>query len=135
MNNVPDWAAQIVSPLDQKLGFVLEYLSPERVVGSIPVEGNQQPFGALHGGATAVLIETLGSMGALAHGRASELVGVGVDLNVTHLRAARAGRVRGTATAAYLGRSTATYTVEVAGDDGRLTAVGRLTCRWVPEQR
>lgn len=135
MNSVPEWALQIVSPLDQKLGFVLEHLSAERVVGSIPVDGNQQPFGLLHGGATAALIETLGSMGALAHGRASGLVGIGLDLNVTHLRAAGAGRIWGTATAAHLGRGTATYTVEVVGDDGRLTAVGRLTCRLVPGRR
>ncbi|HMS38559.1 MAG TPA: PaaI family thioesterase, partial [Arachnia sp.] len=115
MNSVPDWATDIVSPLDRRLGFVMTELSPERVVGSIPVEGNQQPFGLLHGGATGVLVETLASMGAMAHGHPGR-AGVGVDLNVTHLRSARSGRVTGTARALHLGRSVAAYQVEVVDD-------------------
>ena len=130
MNSVPAWATDVLSPLDRKLGFVMTELSPERVVGSIPVEGNQQPFGLLHGGATGVLVETLASMGAMAHGYPGR-AGVGVDLNVTHLRSAREGRVTGTATALHLGRSVAAYQVEVVDDDGNLTAVGRLTCQMI----
>lgn len=130
MNSVPDWATDIVSPLDRRLGFVMTELSPERVVGSIPVEGNQQPFGLLHGGATGVLVETLASMGAMAHGYPGR-AGVGVDLNVTHLRSARSGRVTGTARALHLGRSVAAYQVEVVDDEGNLTAVGRLTCQMI----
>ena len=130
MNSVPDWAKDVLSPLDRKLGFVMTELSPERVVGSIPVEGNQQPFGLLHGGATGVLVETLASMGAMAHGYPGR-AGVGVDLNVTHLRSAREGRVTGTATALHLGRSVAAYQVEVVDDDGNVTAVGRLTCQMI----
>ena len=130
MNSVPAWAKDVLSPLDRKLGFVMTELSPERVVGSIPVEGNQQPFGLLHGGATGVLVETLASMGAMAHGYPGR-AGVGVDLNVTHLRSAREGRVTGTATALHLGRSVAAYQVEVVDDDGNVTAVGRLTCQMI----
>lgn len=133
MNNLPTWAVDVVSPLDQKLGLDLTELTPGRVVGSIPVEGNQQPFGLLHGGATATLIETLGSMGAMAHGY-PERAGVGVDLNVTHLKAARGGRVTGTATALHLGGSVATYLVEVRDDAGNLTASGRLTCQMISLQ-
>lgn len=129
MNSVPAWATDVLSPLDRKLGFVMT-VSPERVVGSIPVEGNQQPFGLLHGGATGVLVETLASMGAMAHGYPGR-AGVGVDLNVTHLRSAREGRVTGTATALHLGRSVAAYQVEVVDDDGNVTAVGRLTCQMI----
>ena len=130
MNSVPAWAKDVLSPLDRKLGFVMTELGPERVVGSIPVEGNQQPFGLLHGGATGVLVETLASMGAMAHGYPGR-AGVGVDLNVTHLRSAREGRVTGTATALHLGRSVAAYQVEVVDDDGNVTAVGRLTCQMI----
>ncbi|HJE51429.1 MAG TPA: PaaI family thioesterase, partial [Tessaracoccus flavescens] len=96
MNSIPEWADTIVSPLDEKLGLTITELTAERVVGSIPVDGNQQPFGLLHGGASGVVVETLASMGALAHGY-PDRVGVGVDLNVTHVRAVRAGRVTGTA--------------------------------------
>ncbi len=130
MNSVPAWAQDILSPLDRKLGLVMTELSPERVVGSIPVDGNQQPFGLLHGGASGVLVETLASMGAMAHGYPGR-AGVGVDLNVTHVRAVRAGRVTGTATAIHLGRSVATYQVEIVDDQGNVSAVGRLTCHMI----
>ena len=134
MNNLPDWLEGVVSPLDRKLGLELTELSPERVVGSIPISGNEQPFGLLHGGASATLVETLGSMGAMAHGY-PERVGVGVDLSVTHLRAARGTRVTGTATALHLGGSVVTYQVEVHDDEGRLTASGRLTCHMISPRR
>ncbi|OCL31708.1 aromatic compound degradation protein PaaI [Tessaracoccus lapidicaptus] len=131
MNATPDWLRDVHSPLDDRLGVVITELSPERVVGSMPVDGNQQPFGLLHGGASGVLVETLASMGAMAHGY-PDRVGVGVDLNVTHVRAARAGHVTGTATAIHLGRSIATYRVDIVDDKGRLTATGRLTCHMIP---
>lgn len=134
MSSVPPWLADVTSPLDDKLGVEITELTPERVVGSMPVEGNQQPFGLLHGGASGVLVETLASMGAMAHGY-PDRVGVGVDLNVTHVRAARTGRVTGTATAIHLGRSIATYRVDIVDDEGRLTATGRLTCHMISPPR
>ncbi|WP_040284559.1 PaaI family thioesterase [Tessaracoccus massiliensis] len=130
MNALPSWLADQVSPLDNKLGLEIMELSAERVVGSIPVEGNQQPFGLLHGGASGVLVETLASMGAMAHGW-PDRVGVGVDLNVTHLRSATQGRVTGTATAVHLGRTIVNYAVEIVDDEGRVTATGRLTCHMI----
>lgn len=130
MNLIPDWARDVVSPLDDKLGLVLTELTAERVVGSIPVEGNQQPFRLLHGGASAVVIETLASMGAMVHGW-PDRVGVGVDLNVTHLRPATSGRVTGTATALHLGRNVVAYQVEITDERGRMTATGRLTCQMI----
>lgn len=130
MNALPSWLADQVSPLDNKLGLEITELSAERVVGSIPVEGNQQPFGLLHGGASGVLVETLASMGAMAHGW-PDRVGVGVDLNVTHLRSATQGRVTGTATAVHLGRTIVNYAVEIVDDKGRVTATGRLTCHMI----
>ena len=134
MSSVPPWLADVTSPLDDKLGVEITELTPERVVGSMPVEGNLQPFGLLHGGASGVLVETLASMGAMAHGY-PDRVGVGVDLNVTHVRAARTGRVTGTATAIHLGRSIATYRVDIVDDEGRLTATGRLTCHMISPPR
>ncbi len=130
---LPDWLHTLDFPLDQKMGFEMHELTAEKVVGSIPVEGNTQPFGLLHGGASAVLVETLASMGAVMHGRPMKHVPVGVDLNVTHIRSARQGRVTGTATALHLGRRTAIYEVEIVDDAGRRTAIGRLTCHMLPE--
>lgn len=118
------------------MGFEMHELTAEKVVGSIPVEGNTQPFGVLHGGASAVLLETLASMGALMHGQPENKVAVGVDLNITHIRSATRGRVTGTATALHLGRRTAIYQVEIVDDEGRRTAIGRLTCQLIqrPDQ-
>ena len=131
MNQVPAWAGSIVSPLDQKLGLEITEMSPQRVVASMPVAGNEQPLGLLHGGASAAMVETLGSFAAMAYGW-PDRAGVGVDLNVTHLRSARSGRVTGTATAVHLGRTVVTYQVDIVDDEGRQTATGRLTCQMVP---
>ncbi|RMB60270.1 PaaI family thioesterase [Tessaracoccus antarcticus] len=128
---LPDWLQDLEFPLDSKMGFVMHELTAERVVGSIPVEGNTQPFGILHGGASAVLLESLASMGAVAHGRPQGKVAVGVDLNITHIRSATRGRVTGVATALHLGRRTAIYEVEITDDEGRRTAIGRLTCQMI----
>ena len=130
MNDMPEWAVDLVSPLDRKLGLVITEMSAERNVGSMPVEGNEQPLGLLHGGASTVMVETLGSFAAMAHGW-PERAGVGVDLNITHLRSARSGRVTGTATAVHLGRNVVTYQVDIVDDAGRLTATGRLTCQMI----
>lgn len=109
------------------LGIEITEVSPERVVGTMPVEGNTQPYGLLHGGATAALAETLGSFGAMAHALPDKIA-VGVDLNITHLRAATRGNVRGVATAAHLGATVATYQIDVTDDEDRLVATARLTC-------
>ena len=130
MNSVPEWAEASVSPLDRKLGLEITEMTPQRVVGSMPVDGNQQPFGLLHGGASAVMVETLGSFGCMAHGW-PDRAGVGVDLNITHLRSARSGRVTGTATAVHLGRNVVTYQVDIVDEEGHLTATGRLTCQMI----
>lgn len=131
MSHIPEWAEALDCPLDSRLGIELATITPDKVVGSMPVEGNQQPYGRLHGGATGALVETTASMGAIAHARAIGKTAVGVDLHVTHLEAARSGRVTATATAVRKGRTVAVYSVEVRSDDGQLTAVGQLTCQLI----
>lgn len=129
---IPEWARSISSELHERMGITVTEISADRVVGTMPVEGNRQPMGLLHGGASAVLVEGLASLGALAHGHGRGLAGVGVDLNLTHLRAARSGLVTGVATPLHLGGRVAIYEVELTDDSGRRTAVGRLTCQLVP---
>ncbi|MEV6794706.1 hotdog fold thioesterase [Streptomyces sp. NPDC051320] len=99
----------------------------DRVVGTMPVEGNTQPYGLLHGGASAVLAETLGSVGAMLHGGPSKLA-VGVDLNCTHHRGARSGLVTGVATPVHRGRTTATYEIVITDDQDKRVCTARLTC-------
>lgn len=113
--------------LAARLGIDITELTPERVVGTMPVEGNTQPYGVLHGGASAALAETLASVGAGLHS-APERLPVGVDLNITHHRAAREGLVTGTATPLHNGRTTATWAVSLHDEQGRLLASARLTC-------
>ncbi|WP_428834591.1 PaaI family thioesterase [Nonomuraea maheshkhaliensis] len=107
----------------------IEFLEagPERVVGRMPVEGNTQPYGLLHGGASAVLAETLGSVGAAVHA-GPDRIAVGIELNATHHRSATSGHVTGIATRLHGGRSLATYDIEISDDQGRRVCTARLTC-------
>ena len=108
------------------MGIVVTEASPERIVATMPVKGNTQPYGVLHGGATAALCETLASMGtAIVVG--PEALVVGIELNVNHIRAVREGHVTATGTPLHVGRSTAVWDMRVHDDDGRLVAVSRLT--------
>jgi uncharacterized protein (TIGR00369 family) len=100
---------------------------PERLVGTMPVAGNTQPYGLLHGGASVVLAETLGSLGAQLHAGPGR-VAVGLDINATHHRAARAGVVTGTATLLSAGRTLVSYDVVVTDDSGRRVCTSRITC-------
>ncbi len=107
----------------------IEYveLTPERLVARMPVRGNTQPYGLLHGGASAVLAETLGSIGAqLVAGPGR--VAVGIDLNATHHRAARDGFVTGVATPVSVGRTLACFEVVITDEGGARICTSRLTC-------
>lgn len=110
-----------------RMGIEIREAAAERVVGTMPVEGNTQPYGLLHGGASAVLAETLGSVGAMLHGGPSRLA-VGVDLNCTHHRGLRSGLVTGVATPVHRGRSTATYEIVITDEQERRVCTARLTC-------
>ena len=82
---LPDWFSTATSALDEKLGLEVLELTPERIVGRMPVAGNTQPMGLWHGGASCVLAETLASLGAMAHALPDRLA-FGVDINATHHR-------------------------------------------------
>ena len=108
-------------------GSHLTEVTAQRVVGRMPVAGNTQPFGLLHGGASVVLAESLGSVAAMMHAGEGKIA-VGIEINATHHRAARAGFVTGTATALSLGRTLATYDVVIVDDDGNRVCTSRITC-------
>ncbi|MFI1887569.1 PaaI family thioesterase [Streptomyces jumonjinensis] len=113
--------------LGERMGVRILEASAERVVGAMPVEGNTQPYGLLHGGASAVLAETLGSIGSMLHGGAARIA-VGVDLNCTHHRGVRSGVVTGVATPVHRGRSTATYEIVITDEQEKRVCTARLTC-------
>ncbi|WP_432249841.1 PaaI family thioesterase [Streptomyces sanyensis] len=113
--------------LGERMGVRIVEAAADRVVGTMPVEGNTQPYGLLHGGASAVLAETLGSVGSMLHGGPSKIA-VGVDLNCTHHRGLRSGTVTGVATPVHRGRSTATYEIVISDEQDRRVCTARLTC-------
>jgi 1,4-dihydroxy-2-naphthoyl-CoA hydrolase len=115
--------------LGERMGIEIIEASPDRVVGTMPVEGNTQPYGLLHGGASCVLAETLGSVGAVLHGQTVDRpFAVGVDINATHHKGARSGRVTGVATPVHRGRTMATYEIVISDDHGDRICTARLTC-------
>jgi 1,4-dihydroxy-2-naphthoyl-CoA hydrolase len=115
--------------IDERLGITITESSPERVVGTMPVEGNTQPYGLLHGGASCVLAETLGSVGAALHGATVDRpFAVGVDINATHHKAVRHGMVTGVATPLHRGRTMVTYEIVITDEDGGRVCTARITC-------
>lgn len=116
----------------QALGIVFTHIGHDTLRATMPVDARtHQPYGLLHGGASALLAETLGStagMLTLAEGQAC----VGVEINANHLRAVRSGKVTGTARPLHLGRSTQVWEIHIHDDDGRLVCVSRLTLAVVP---
>ncbi|WP_066588174.1 hotdog fold thioesterase [Cellulomonas timonensis] len=113
--------------LIDRMGITILEVAPERAVGTMPVEGNTQPYGLLHGGASAVLAETLGSLAAAAHAGEGRIA-VGIELNATHHRGATSGTVTGTARALHLGSRVATYEIVVEDSESRRVCTARLTC-------
>jgi uncharacterized protein (TIGR00369 family) len=111
----------------QRMGIEITEASRERIVATMPVEGNTQPYGLLHGGASVVLAETLGSVGSAIHAGPERIV-VGTDINATHHRAARSGLVTGVATPISLGRTLCSWDVVVSDEDGRRVCTSRITC-------
>lgn len=114
--------------LNEKMGIELVEISADRVVATMPVAGNTQPYGLLHGGASVVLAETLGSIGSGIHAFGMGKISVGVDINATHHRSATSGTVTGVATAVHLGRTTASYEIVITDERGKRVCTSRITC-------
>ena len=113
--------------LADRMGISIVEASAERVVGTMPVAGNTQPYGLLHGGASCVLAETLGSLGSALHA-GQDRVTVGIEISATHHRAASSGQVTGVATRLHGGRTVATYEIVISDGGGRRVCTSRLTC-------
>jgi uncharacterized protein (TIGR00369 family) len=116
-----------------KMGIEIIEASPQRLVATMPVEGNTQPFGLLHGGASVVLAETLGSIGTALHAGPTRM-SVGVDINATHHKSATSGVVTAVATALSLGKTLCSYDVVITNDKGERTCTARITCLILAER-
>ncbi len=112
----------------EHLDIVFLEVSEQQLVAKMPVDHRtQQPMGLLHGGASAVLAETLGSVGSLCYIDSSTHAPVGLEINCNHLHSARNGFVTGTATPLHLGKKTHVWDIKIVNQEGKLVCVSRLT--------
>ncbi|MEO9324615.1 hotdog fold thioesterase [Nocardioides sp. C4-1] len=128
-------AAMPMGPLNTKMGIELLEVTADRITATMPVEGNQQPYGLLHGGASVVLAESLGSIGSAIHGQPMGKIAVGVDINATHHRSATSGLVTGVATPVHLGRQSACFEVVISDERGKRVCTARITCALIDSTR
>ena len=113
--------------LTERMDIAITSASKKEIVGTMPVAGNTQLYGLLHGGASVVLAETLGSLMAALHAGPDKQV-VGVDINATHHRSAKQGLVTGTCRALHAGRTLVVSEIVITDEDGRRVCTSRITC-------
>jgi 1,4-dihydroxy-2-naphthoyl-CoA hydrolase len=117
------------------IGIEFVELTAEKVIATMPVDHRtKQPFGLLHGGASAALAETVASIGAFLNIDGEKQAAVGVELNVNHLRAKTEGIVTATATPLHRGRRTHVWEIRIEDEESRLIAVSRLTLAFVDQR-
>jgi len=112
--------------LAERMGIELVELSAERAVATMPVAGNTQPIGLLHGGAHVVLAESLGSFAANVHAHPWGFA-VGIELNASHHSSITDGVVTGTCRAVKLGKTLTTHEIQMTDEQGRLLSTVRIT--------
>ncbi|WP_104180700.1 hotdog fold thioesterase [Arthrobacter sp. B0490] len=117
----------VLGELDEKMGVAIVEQSVERVVATMPVAGNRQSFGLLHGGASLAVGEAVGSWAAVIHASTLGKTAVGVDVSATHHKGARAGTVTITATPIHLGRTLTTHEVLLTDEAGQRLCTLRIT--------
>ena len=113
--------------LDEKMSVKIVEESVQRVVATMPVEGNRQSFGLLHGGASLAVGEAVGSWAAVIHASTMGKTAVGVDVSATHHRSAREGQITITATPIHLGGTLTTHEVLITNDAGQRLCTMRIT--------
>lgn len=119
--------------INSLLDIRIEAYGEDWLSASMPVdERTHQPYGILHGGASVVLAETVGSIASYQCIDTSRFYCVGLDINANHLRAVRSGRVTAVAKAVHLGRTTHVWDIRLQDDAGNQTCISRLTMAIVP---
>jgi 1,4-dihydroxy-2-naphthoyl-CoA hydrolase len=127
-NQIAAIKAQLDRGMATTIGIELTTLTPDKVVATMPVDHRtQQPFGLLHGGASAALAETVASLGAFLNIDPEKQAAVGLELNANHLRAKRDGIVTATATPIHRGRRTHVWEIRIEDESNRLVCVSRCT--------
>jgi len=112
--------------LAEKMGIEFLELSAEKSIATMPVEGNRQVIGLLHGGAHVVLAESLGSISSAIHAGPGRIA-VGIEINATHSKSATEGTVTATCEALVLGRTLATHQITIRDAEGNRLSTVRMT--------
>lgn len=116
----------------ETLGIRFTEIGDDWLRGTMPVDHRtHQPYGLLHGGASVVLAETLGSSAAMLSLDPSE-VAVGLDINANHIRGVRSGIVTGTAHMVHIGRTTQVWEIRIEAETGELVCISRITMAVIP---
>lgn len=118
---------QSLGEIADAMGILLIEATAQRTSATMPVPGNRQRMGILHGGASALLAETVGSVAASVHAGEGRFI-VGLELNITHHRSATDGVITAVATPLSLGNTIASYAIELTNEQGQRIATARLTC-------
>jgi uncharacterized protein (TIGR00369 family) len=125
--------AQRQGTIGELLDIRFETAGEDFITASMVVDARtHQPFGLLHGGASVVLAETLGSMASMLCVDANRYYCVGLEVNANHLRAVRSGRVTATARPVHIGRSTHVWDIRLVDDQGKPSCISRLTVAVMP---
>ena len=124
------WSANTMM---ETLGIHMTAIGDDWLQGTMPVDHRtHQPYGLLHGGASVVLAETLGSTAAMLTLDPEKELVVGLDINANHIRGVRSGTVTGTAKALHVGRSTQVWEIRIENEEGALVCISRITMAVVP---
>ncbi|MBB6188256.1 hotdog fold thioesterase [Rhodanobacter sp. MP7CTX1] len=124
------WSANTMM---QTLDIRISAIGDDWLQGTMPVDHRtHQPYGLLHGGASVVLAETLGSTAAMLTLDPEKELAVGLDINANHVRGVRSGRVTGTARMLHLGRTTQVWEIRIENEEGALVCISRITMAVVP---
>lgn len=120
-------AAEAYGDLARSMGIEITEATAQRVVARMPVKGNTQPYGILHGGASCVLAETIGSVGSALHAGPDRIT-MGIEISASHHRSVSEGHVTAVATQVNGGRTLTSYEVIITDDRDRRICTARLTC-------
>ncbi|OOG62811.1 esterase [Rhodanobacter sp. B04] len=124
------WSANTMM---ETLGIRITAIGDDWLQGTMPVDHRtHQPYGLLHGGASVVLAETLGSSAAMLTLDPEKELAVGLDINANHIRGVRSGIVTGTAKMLHIGRSTQVWEIRIESEEGALVCISRITMAVVP---
>ncbi|TAH08095.1 MAG: hotdog fold thioesterase [Sphingobacteriia bacterium] len=126
--SLADFEGMQRNTLDNHLGIELTEIGPDFLKARMPVDDRtKQPFGLLHGGASLVLAETLGSFGAAMVIDLNEFICVGQEINANHLRSVRSGFVTGISRPIHIGSSSQVWDIKIYDDHERIICVSRIT--------